>query len=145
MYFQRKPVLKDVMAAVERIASQVYGDLPALRREQEPLSLARIVHAYADRSREPGEEWLTLPQLKDLLTQLEPAFTPRQCGYKDLSHMLRENTTLFEVRRRASKGRPIEVRFLPQGGSPEGDERLPVRSPEIKQPEQPVLATWGNK
>lgn len=113
MYFQRKPVLKDVMAAVERIALQVYGDPPAPRRGPEPLSIASIVHAYTDKPRESEEEWLTLPQLKVLLTQLEPAFTPRRCGYKDLSHMLRENATLFEVRRRAAKGRPIEVRFLP--------------------------------
>jgi predicted nuclease of restriction endonuclease-like RecB superfamily len=107
LFFKQKPVIKDVMEAVERLAQRVYGPLvPAA-----PPPLSQVVESYRAQIAERENAWYLLEQLEDLLRQVDPAFSPRRYGYKSLSALLKENPALFETRRRAGKGRPIEARL----------------------------------
>ncbi len=108
LFFKQKPVIKDVMEAVENLAQRVYGPLAP----NAPLPFSQMVHMYREQHAQQEEAWFLLEQMEDLLCQVDPAFSPRRYGYRSFSALLKEHPTLFELRRRAVKGRPIETRLI---------------------------------
>ena len=105
---RQKPVIKDVMEAVERLAHQVYGPLVP----DTPPPLSQIVSQYREQHAQQEEAWYLLEHLEESLRQVDPAFSPRRYGYRSFSSLLKENPVSFEIRRRAVKGRPIEARLV---------------------------------
>ena len=110
LFFKQKPVIKEVMEAVERLAQQVYGPLAP----SAPLPLAQLASQYLERDAPQEETWQLLGQLEEALRQVDPAFSPRRYGHPSFSSLLKANPQVFEVRRRAVKGRPIEARVVLQ-------------------------------
>jgi uncharacterized protein len=108
LFFKQKPVIKDVMEAVERLAQRVYGPLvPNI-----PLPLSQIVSLYRERHALQEEAWYLLDHLEESLRQVDPTFSPRRYGYRSFSNLIKENPVSFEIRRRAVKGHPIEARLV---------------------------------
>lgn len=111
LFFKEKPVIKEVMTAVEELADRIYG--PLVKPARTPaLSLATLVQQCIQ---EPQEEpsWYSLENLTGLLQHGDPQFTPRRYGYRTLCALLKDHPELFEVRRSTKRGRPQEVRLLP--------------------------------
>lgn len=106
LFFKQKPVMKDVMEAVERLAQRVYGPLVLA-----PAPLSQVVSLCRERLATRENAWYLLKQLEELLRQADPAFSPHRYGYKSFAALLKANPSLFETRRRAVKGRPIEARL----------------------------------
>jgi predicted nuclease of restriction endonuclease-like RecB superfamily len=134
LFFKHRPLLKDILPVVEQMADRLYGPLPTHRRQgqagEPPPSLNQLVQAYHERA-EPGQQdWLLLPQVEKVLKQLDSSFTSRRYGFGSLSALVQENSALFATRRRATKGRPIEVRLLGDAMSeqaiPAGTHSLPM-------------------
>src|SRR5262249_26535137 len=105
LFFKQKPVIKDVMEAVERLAEGVYGPLT----KKAPLPLSQV--AYLCREQHILQEgvWYLLYDLEVRLLQFDQTFSPRHYGSTRFSTVLRENPASFELRRRAVKGRPFEA------------------------------------
>lgn len=113
IFFKEKPVIKEVMAAVEALAEKVYG--PLVVPEKVPVAppeLAEILSRSIEAQATGEELWYSLEQLNSLLQQGYPAFTPRRYGYRSLSALVKDKADLFEVRRGTGKGHPIELRLL---------------------------------
>jgi predicted nuclease of restriction endonuclease-like RecB superfamily len=111
LFFKEKPVIKEVMAAVEALAEKVYG--PLEKRERAPaLPLPEMVQRCMQEQQGDEASWYSLESLSALLQQTDPSFTPRRYGYRTLSALLKDHPELFEVRKSARKGRPLEARFL---------------------------------
>jgi uncharacterized protein len=112
LFFKEKPVIKDVMAAVETLAEKLYGPLPLPAKELAPPPLPEIVQRC--QQAQPSHEtcWYLLEDLTALFQQNDSTFAPKRYGYRTLSALLKDHPELFEMRRSAKKGRPIEVRLL---------------------------------
>lgn len=113
LFFKEKPVLKEVMAAVEEMAEKLYGPPPVPRPEAPPL-LADLLKREDVFPRTEEIVWHSLDQLGTLLRQSEATFTPRRYGYPSLSALMKDHPELFEMRRGKAKGHPWEVRVLSQ-------------------------------
>lgn len=108
LFFKQKPVIKDVMEAVERLAQRVYGPLVP----HAPVPLSQLVRLYRAQHLSQEETWYLLEQLEEALLQVDSSFSPRRYGYRSFSLLLKENPSLFETRRRRVKGHPIEARVV---------------------------------
>jgi len=120
IFFKEKPVIKDVMAAVEMLAEKVYGPLAKAGRAP-VLPLPTVVQRCTQESQSNEATWYSLEGLTALLRQHEPLFTPRRYGYRTLSALLKDHPECFEVRASTKKGRPLEARLL---------ATLPLDSPD---------------
>lgn len=113
LFFKEKPVLKEVMAAVEALAEKIYGPLTRSAKEQTPLPLAEILHKHNETQQNSTNDWYSCEDLTTLLTQHDATFTARRYGYRTLAALLKGHPELFEIRKSTRKGRPLEVRLLP--------------------------------
>lgn len=111
LFFKEKPVIKEVMAAVETLAEKVYGPLEKRGRAPAP-PLPEVVQRCTQKQQSDEATWYSLEGLAALLQQHEPSFTPGRYGYRSLSTLLKGHPELFEVRKSTRKGRPLEARFL---------------------------------
>jgi hypothetical protein len=127
IFFKEKPVIKDVMAAVEVLAEKLYGPAPMPKQEAPPL-LADILSRCNLFQGAEEAVWHSLEDLGTLLQQSETAFAPRRYGYPSLSALVKGYPDLFEIRRGNRKGRPLEVHVLSQ--------RIPIALPIIPQKEE---------
>ena len=115
LFFKNKPMMNVIVPAIEQLAEKIYGPLPPRQKIAPPIPLPELLQAYYEHyGQEEKEEWMLLTQVGNILKALDPAFTPGRYGFKNLSSLISENETLFATRRRAAKGRPIEVRLLPR-------------------------------
>lgn len=116
LFFKSKPIIKDILPVIEDMAEHLYGPSPAIERRRKartPIPLEQLVQSYYEQaSRADVEEWIPLAEVEAILKQLDPAFTPRRYGFSSLSALVQGNATLFATRRRAAKGRPIEIHLL---------------------------------
>ncbi len=111
LFFKEKPVIKEVMAAVETLAEKIYG--PLEKRGRAPLPpLPELLQRCAGERQSDEPAWYSLADLTALLQQHEPAFTPGHYGYRSLSALLKAHPDLFEVRKSTRKGHPLEARLL---------------------------------
>lgn len=113
LFFKEKPVIKEVMAAVEALAEKVYGPLTRPAKEQAPAPLAEILRRCRETQQSVASDWYLLEDLTTLLTQHDAAFAPRRYGYRTLSALLKDHPELFEIRKSTRKGRPLEARLRP--------------------------------
>lgn len=74
--------------------------------KQEPV-VSMIGRAIEIAAQEDG--WALLSTVGVRLRQLDPAFDPRNHGFKQLSQLVRANVTAFEIRETKSKGRPSVI------------------------------------
>jgi len=114
LFFKEKPVLKEVMAAVEAMADRVYGPLTPQRKHvgtspSSPL-LADQVRIGMTQRRLTAREWMPLVHLHDALLSADPSFAPRLYGAATLHDLVVSSPDLFEIRRSSSRGRPWQVR-----------------------------------
>ena len=114
LFFKEKPVIKDIMAAVEALAEKVYGPLVKPAPESPP-SLAELVQRCLRTRENDAPEWYALESLTALFEQQDAAFSPRRYGYRTLSALLKAHPGLCEVRKSTRKGHPLEFRLLPPG------------------------------
>jgi predicted nuclease of restriction endonuclease-like RecB superfamily len=110
LFFKQKPVIKDVMEAVEQLAERIYGPLT----RKAPLPLAQLAERFREQHAPQAEAWYLLDDLEERFRQLDPSFSPRRYGAPRFSTIVKENPACFELRRRAVKGRPFEARVVPQ-------------------------------
>lgn len=118
-FFQRKPIIKEVVSLLEKMAESLYGPLPArpayLSEEQVGSQLRELAANALGFRPNLVDEWLPLAELESVLVQHDPSFTPRKYGkYKNLSALVSAYPELFEMCRSTAKGRPILVRFRTQ-------------------------------
>jgi predicted nuclease of restriction endonuclease-like RecB superfamily len=113
IFFKEKPVIKEIMAAVEALAEKVYGQLPPPEKELPPLPLAELIERCLLAQADSAPEWYTLTALTELFQRHEPAFAPRRYGYRTLAALLKAHTELCEVRKGSGKGHPLEARLKP--------------------------------
>ena len=120
LFFPHKPVLKEVMAVMETMAERLYGPLVKPQREAVSQSVQVLLQQYPSTRQAGAEEaeWLLLTELEAFFTARDPLFTPRRYGYKTLSDLVKAHPNVFETRRQASQGRPIQVRRRPEGAIP---------------------------
>jgi hypothetical protein len=111
LFFKEKPVLKEVMSAVEALAERIYGPLATPAHAPVPALAAIVQHCREQQTDEAL--WYSLASLSELLQQHEPSFAPGRYGYRTLAALLHGHPELFEVRRSTKRGRPQEVRLLP--------------------------------
>lgn len=111
LFFKEKPMIKDVMATVEALAEKLYGPLEKPAKAQ-ALPLPEIVQRCMQLPQNYETYWHSLESLNTLLQQIDASFAPRHYGHRTLSALLKDHPELFEVRRSAGKGRPLEVRLL---------------------------------
>lgn len=111
IFFQQKPVLKEVMAAIEQMAEQLYGPYvkPELSLEERETQLVDLLTQVYQQSE---HEWLLLAQLESALKQHMPTFTIRTYGYKNISTLIHARSDLLETRRQQVKGRPLQIRLI---------------------------------
>lgn len=112
LFFKEKPVIKEVMAAVEDLADRIYGPLVKSERAPAHTLAALIEQCIFSQQDEDKSTWYSLENLSGLLLQRDPSFTPGRYGYRTLSALLKGHPELFEVRRSAQRGRPQEARLL---------------------------------
>jgi len=116
LFFKEKPVLKEVMAAVEAMADRVYGTLTPQRKHvgtsssSPHLPLADQVRICMTQRRLTAREWIPLAHLHDALLSADPSFAPRLYGAATLHDLVVSSPDLFEIRRSSSRGRPWQVR-----------------------------------
>jgi predicted nuclease of restriction endonuclease-like RecB superfamily len=111
LFFKEKPVLKDVMAAVETLAEKIYGPLKTPAKEPPPPLSQLIQHCIQSQPGNPPV-WYSLEELTARLQQSAASFAPGHYRYRTLSALVKGHPELFEVRRSTRKGHPLEVRFL---------------------------------
>lgn len=116
VFFQRKPVIKEILPVIEQMAESLYGPLPArstsVPEEQAGSLLEQLVSTVLESRAGLVQEWLPLTELGSILVQHDPSFTPRKYGkHRTLSALVSAHTELFEMCRSTAKGRPILVRF----------------------------------
>jgi len=116
IFFKSKPIIKDIIKVIEDMAERLYGLPPAIERRRTtgtPTPLEQLVRSYYEQvPLADGEAWLLLAQVEETLKHLDSEFSPRRYGFGTLSALVQGNATLFATRRRATKGRPIEIRLL---------------------------------
>jgi uncharacterized protein len=112
LFFKEKPVIKDMMAAVETLAEKLYGPLVLPAKELAPPPLPEVVQQCVQSQQTSEASWHSLEGLSTLLQQNDSTFAPKQYGYRTLSALLKAHPELFELRKSTTKGRPLEVRFL---------------------------------
>lgn len=110
LFFKQKPVIKDVMEAVERLAESVYGPLA----KKAPPPLSQVIELGREQQALQEGVWYLLDDLEARLREVEPTFSPRHYGSTRFSNVLREHPATFELRRRAVKGRPFEACLTPK-------------------------------
>lgn len=108
IFFKEKPVIKEVMAAVEAMADRLYGPL-AKPEKLPPPPLAEIFRRCQQAQPDDTADWLSLEGLTALLQAHEPSFSPKHYGYRTLSALLKDHPELCEIRRSSHKGRPLEI------------------------------------
>ena len=121
VFFRRKPVVKEIVSVIDRMAESLYGPLPARSArvpEGQVDSLLSQLAANALNSRpDLVEEWVPLAEMGTILVQYDPSFSPRKYGrHKNLSALVSAHPELFEMCRSTAKGRPILVRLRAQRG-----------------------------
>lgn len=110
LFFKQKPVIKDVMEAVEQLAERVYGPLA----KKAPPPLSQVIELGREQQTLQEGVWYLLDDLEARLRQVDPTFSPRHYGSTRFSNVLREHPATFELRRRAVKGRPFEACLAPK-------------------------------
>ncbi len=94
------------LSPLPKVAVSVATALP-----EEPLTL--LVQAYEEAAQKEGKqenEWVLLSSIGTVLKQRYASFDPAWYGCKDLSQFVKAYAEHFEMRRRASKGKPVQVR-----------------------------------
>lgn len=112
LFFKEKPVLKDVMAAVEALAEKLYGPLTLPEKEQAPPPFPEVMQRCAQSPHSDEAYWHSLEDLTALLLQNDATFAPKKYGFRTLSALLKAHPELCEVRKSIRKGHPLEVRLL---------------------------------
>jgi len=105
------------------VVTSVTTELPL---PTEPLTL--LMNAYEEIAQKEGSEWVLLSSIGTFLKQRTVQFNPIVYGYKDLFTFIKAHSDSFETRRRASKGKPVQVRRR-----------------HIPSPEQPILPHSSGK
>lgn len=70
-----------------------------------------LTNAYREATKGKGIEWVLISRLGLGLKKLDPAFSTKSYGYKDLSSLVQARTDLFEARKQNTKGGHLEVRL----------------------------------
>jgi len=74
---------------------------------------ALLIKAYTQAAEKLHEQWVTLPQFGAALKRLDPDFTTKAYGYKDLPTLVQSCTDLFLTRKQTTgKTRHVEVRLV---------------------------------
>ncbi|MDQ2716033.1 MAG: NYN domain-containing protein [Chloroflexota bacterium] len=94
--------------ASERASSSPPG-VPTKLKPNTDLT-ALLTNAYGEATKGKGTEWVLISRLGLGLKKLDPAFTTKSYGYKDLSSLVKSRTDLFETRQQNTKGGQLEVR-----------------------------------
>lgn len=87
--------------------------IPLDEETQSPSLLMLLTRAYLEVAKQRGEEWIRLSDIGSELKRIHALFRPAQYGYKDLQTLLNAYSAHFEMRRQASKGKPVLVRHKP--------------------------------
>ena len=66
--------------------------------------------AYEDVAQKEEREWVLLSRIGTVLKQFDAPFSPAMYGYKNLQTFVKAYPDHFEMRRQASKGKPVLVR-----------------------------------
>ncbi len=72
---------------------------------------ALLVTAYRQATNEKDDEWLLISRLGVVVRQIDPTFTPKNYGQKDLSSLLRQHERLFDIRIRSLQSGQMEIRL----------------------------------
>lgn len=115
LFFKNKPVLKDIMNAIETLADRVYGPRPKRLKRLEkqrpvPPLLSMLVQQLHEGAAASDDEWWSLAQLEMLLKAIYAQFKPRAYEHSSLSALVLAHPDLFETQRQSGRGRALQVR-----------------------------------
>lgn len=113
LFFKHKPVLKDIMAAIESLAERVYGPRPTGQHKQPSpsLSLEALVRQAQENVATLEKNCWSLTELKAIFKGVSAAFTPGAYGHASLSALVQAHPDLFDIRRSSRRGRPLEIQM----------------------------------
>jgi len=116
VFFQRKPVIKEILPVIDKMAESLYGPLPdrstSVPEEQAGSLLEQLISSVLESRTELVQVWFPLTELGSILAQHDPSFTPRKYGrHRTLSALVSVYPELFEMCRSTAKGRPILAHF----------------------------------